>query len=477
MKRAITLFILLCMVFSLSANTIHTIVFVDTNDQSIGAGVGVNASKFQNWANMIADALKADGYTQRVYYYSGNQCSKANLLNVVASLNCTDDIVLFFYGGHGGRSVNDVSKFPRMCLGSTVENQFVPVSQLNSLLQQKNPRLQIIIADCCNSYYNGNIPMGRMVAMGGSSKRTSYPSSKVRELFLKRRGSIISAGATMGEYGWVNSVNGGIFTNSFIDSFDFSIERTGEQLSWQHIFKDAKDLTFELSQIAYMDRRITKTQTPVYDINVGEDPIQKQKLTRLQMGNGYFLGNVVNGKRHGIGAYYFDNGERFEGEFRNDNLNGSGIYFWPSGAYFACTWINGKRDGYGIYVYPDGQYVVQYWENEVCLATPSPQYKNPQRLNTNVGYYWGEMKDGKPHGKGIFRWNEGTTFEGTWVNGVIQGSGLLRFANNAGVFVGKWEDGTRRACYGLQCLNNGQKLIGYWENEVYRTKSFIIYNQ
>lgn len=474
MKRIISILMLLMIVFILPANTIHTIIFADTNDQSIGQSVRVDVKKFQNWANMVADALKTDGYSQKVYNYSGNLCSKSNLLDVVNNLYCTDDIVLFYYSGHGSRSINDVSKFPRMCLGANSTDQFLSVSQLNTLLQQKNPRLLIIIADCCNSYFDGSIPMGRMVAMGSTAGRVSYPTSKIRELFTKRRGNIISAGATKGEYGWSGNFTGGLFTNSFIESFDFSIER-GETASWNVIFKDTKDLTFELSQIAYLDRIITKTQTPVYEININENALPQKKLQRLDIGNGYYLGQVINGKKEGIGAYFFNNGGKFEGEFKNNTINGSGIYFWTNGRYFAGTWVNGKRTGYGIEVHENGTYTTQYWENEVLTQAPRPI--NPQRYNTSTGYYIGDLKDGKPHGRGTFYWDNGGSFEGTWVNNVIQGSGILRFANNGGVYVGCWKDGKRQFCYGLQCLSNGQKLIGYWENEVYRAKSIIIDNQ
>lgn len=44
--------------------------------------------------------------------------------------------------------------------------------------------------------------------------------------------------------------------------------------------------------------------------------------------------------KHGIGAYYFDNSQRFEGEYKNDKIDGSGIYYWSENHYFAGTWRN-----------------------------------------------------------------------------------------------------------------------------------------
>jgi hypothetical protein len=39
-----------------------------------------------------------------------------------------------------------------------------------------------------------------------------------------------------------------------------------------------------------------------------------------------FDGNFVKGKRHGIGAYNYANGNRYEGEFKNDKPNGRGVF-------------------------------------------------------------------------------------------------------------------------------------------------------
>jgi len=476
MKIMISILIIICISMQVSSKTIHTIIFADTNDSSIGEGVKVNVTKITEWSKMIATAFKTEGYNEKIYTYSGNQCNKANLISFINNLNCSGDIVIFFYGGHGGRSVNDTSKFPRICLGSNNESQFVKLSYLNDMLKQKSPQLQIIIADCCNSYYNGNIPQSRTMPMGNETHTMSYSPIKIKELFLNKTGSIVCTGATKGEYGWINSLSGGFFTYSFLESFNFSLNREGETPSWNTILTDTRDQTFEISQKAYLARRITKSQTPVFDISLEEETDKKKEiLTRINFGNGYYLGQAVDNKKQGIGAYYFNNGQRFEGEFVNDEINGSGIYFWSDNHYFAGTWMNGKRTGYGIEVRPDGSFTCQYWENEKMIGHPI--IHNAQRLNYSNGYYIGEVSNGVANGKGKYYWNDGSKFEGTWINGVIDGSGLLTFSNNMGYYVGYWRNGKRLACYGLQCLNNGNRLIGYWENEIYRAKSFIIYKQ
>lgn len=477
MKRlVIFLFALVGLYLQVNSKTIHTVIFADTNDSSIGEGVKVSAAKITDWSNMVATALQAEGYQHKIHTYSGAQCNKINLLNFLNSFNCSGDIVVFFYGGHGGRSVNDSSKYPRMCLGSNVESEFVKLSYVNDALKQKSPQLLLIIADCCNSYYDGTVPQSRTMPMGNENRPMAYSSQKIKELFLNKTGTIISTGATKGEYGWINVLNGGFFTYSFLDSFNFSLNRDGEKLSWNTIMSDARDQTFEISQKAYLARRITKSQTPVFDISLqGDSPKEKEQLTRINFGNGYYLGQAHNNMKHGIGAYYFDNGQRFEGEYKNDKIDGSGIYYWSENHYFAGTWRNEKRNGYGIEVREDGSYTCQYWENEVMIGKPSIQ--NPQRLNFSNGYYIGEVSNGVAHGKGTYYWNDGSKFEGTWINGIINGSGLLTYSNNMGHYVGYWINGKRQACYGMQCLSNGGRLIGFWSDEIYRAPSFIIYNK
>lgn len=474
-RKKIILLLINCLVLVSSvssAQTIHTIVFADTNDNSIGEGVAVNVNNVINWTNMISNSLSPEGYKSKTYVYNGDMCNKETLLSFLDNFSCNNDIVVFYYGGHGGRSTIDTSKYPRMCLGANEEHKFVKLSDVENILKSKNPRLQIIIADCCNSYYNGNLPMSRPMAMGTNPNPISYERSMIKELFINNRGSIICTGATQGEYGWINKFEGGLFTQSLLRCFDFTLNRSEEVPLWNTIISDASDETFYLSNSAYLARLITKTQRPVFDVDVNKTTQVNKKYVEIRFDNGRYVGEIKNGIRHGIGALYFDNGDRFEGNWVNDEISGSGIYFWANGDYFAGYWENSsKRNGYGIQVKANGSYSIHFFVNE---QSATREVKNASRLNYNNGYYIGQVTNGRANGMGTFYWNDGSKFEGIWENGIIHGNGLLTFSNNQGVYVGYWENGIRKACYGLQCLNNGNKLIGYWENEIYRGESFII---
>lgn len=478
-------------------NTFHVVVFADTDDSSIGKGVKVNLTKLEDFITNASAALSTSGVTTKKYIYKSTDCNPTNFKKVISSLQCDGDIVMFYYGGHGGRSIKECSNFPEMCLASNNVSDFYSVEKLQSELKNKNPRLLLILTDCCNSYYDAPMPASRMAAAGPVSSASSYSAQRYKDLLLNQTGVLTFTGSTKGSYSWYNMLMGGFFTKSLMESLDFSLARTDETPDWNVIAQDATDQTKQMAETAYQLRQITMKQVPYYESTVKmassqtvqQTPKVKETPTvnntvqvqnnstdyqKLPMGNGYYYGNVVNGKRHGRGSYVFDNGQRFEGFFKNDEIEGSGIYFWSDTNFFAGTWDGtGHRTGYGIQVNSDGTYLVGYWQNEQYIGqSVTPAQSN--RLNYTNGYYIGETKNGVAHGRGKYYWNDGSTFEGTWIDGVINGSGLLTFAGGQGCFVGYWTNGKREQCYGVQCLSNGSRMIGFWENEVYRYKSLLL---
>lgn len=81
----------------------------------------------------------------------------------------------------------------------------------------------------------------------------------------------------------------------------------------------------------------------------------KNKTINYSNGDKY-VGQVVNGKRHGYGTYYFNTtGDRFTG-----------------------NWVNGKRTGYGTYYYANGTKKSGYWKDSKYVG------KNNLSVNANI---------------------------------------------------------------------------------------------
>lgn len=81
-----------------------------------------------------------------------------------------------------------------------------------------------------------------------------------------------------------------------------------------------------------------------------------------EVSNGYYLGEMINGVRSGIGKFVWDSGDSYEG-----------------------GWLNGKRHGVGKYTWSDGDYDIKVYDagKEVCvLSTYRREYDS---VNTYSG--------------------------------------------------------------------------------------------
>ena len=67
-----------------------------------------------------------------------------------------DDIVFFFYGGHGTHAFNNADDpWPQMCMNTNIESLFMPVASVDKLIAAKQPKLRIILTNCCNKEQTG----------------------------------------------------------------------------------------------------------------------------------------------------------------------------------------------------------------------------------------------------------------------------------------------------------------------------------
>ena len=108
--------IMICLVIPIKGQTLHTIIFANTNDPQIGKSVVYDYNSLSVEVNTIAAAT---GMKLKRYFYKDEYCNNKNLRNVLNQLSTNkDDVILFYYSGHGTRSAQDISEFPQMCLGS-----------------------------------------------------------------------------------------------------------------------------------------------------------------------------------------------------------------------------------------------------------------------------------------------------------------------------------------------------------------------
>ncbi len=131
----------------------------------------------------------------------------------------------------------------------------------------------------------------------------------------------------------------------------------------------------------------------------------------VDFGDGRYDGDLNgDGQRHGEGIYDWNNGDKYEGQFRFGKRHGKGDFVWANGDTFKGEYRNGKRHGRGSY----------QW--------------------TNGARYDGQYTFGKRHGRGTFVAADGTRYDGWWRDDEEEGHGVLTYPDGRRI-TGKWSRG------------------------------------
>ncbi len=134
-----------------SSAKLYLVIVANTLDNSIGTGCDVDRKKLVNEMNSIARSLNISVEEHDVF---GQDFGKDNVLNAIDALHpSSDDIVMFFYRGHGFRWNDQKSAWPDMSTRISSYDPFTYVSldDVYSKIVSKGARLNLIFGDLCNS--------------------------------------------------------------------------------------------------------------------------------------------------------------------------------------------------------------------------------------------------------------------------------------------------------------------------------------
>ena len=297
MKRVLFIFFIAFFAFMANAQTIHWITFIDTTDKNVGA-LDVTGRKvlYSRFINVINAALAEKGYNSDVQDFYGYRTSPENCKKAVESLTCLpDDIIVFYYIGHGARPITDddaLHPFPHMWLAQDSPNKMIPLEWVHKTLKNKGARLTATIGMCCN--VDENLSIKRAPTFGVSYGNT-YLSEKqivsIQNMFLRHRGDFILSSASPGQSSEGNLTPLGamdIFTAALVTEFDELTERG--DLSWASLFDNVKVLVNNITN---------GRQTPMFVSNitsVSRSSVPKREQPKkdgLDLKNADEVGNLL----------------------------------------------------------------------------------------------------------------------------------------------------------------------------------------
>ena len=68
----------------------------------------------------------------------------------------------------------------------------------------------------------------------------------------------------------------------------------------------------------------------------------REKTTIIGANHSFYEGQVVDGKKDGVGCCKWDGGDTYTGQFTKGKRHGFGIYKWADGSAYQGTWKNDK---------------------------------------------------------------------------------------------------------------------------------------
>lgn len=197
------------------------------------------------------------------------------------------------------------------------------------------------------------------------------------------------------------------------------------------------------------------------------------KGTKIWPNGDKYNGDWKNQKPHGLGTFIWVNGTKYIGDWEFGIQNGQGTVTWANGDKYIGGRKNGEADGQGTFIYANGITQSGVWKNGNLIETDSSEKvigcvegNCDNGKGTGVwekGFkYVGEWKMQNMHGFGIGTWPNGDRYEGDWVNGQRTGQGKYFYSGGGGVYTGEWKNNNRHG-EGTMIWNDGVKEVAIWE--------------
>lgn len=224
MKKTLILFLWSFLFIKiLHAQTMHAIMVIDEQDKEIGLSCQTDKYKMSAF---LATAARSIGYKLQPYEHSRGSFNQKSLEITLQNLQTTtEDLIVFYYSGHG---TNEKGDYPSL----DINGETVSVEDIYQELKRQKARLKLVLTDCCNNF---------QVEKGNPQNDNFKPDMPApdacKKLFLESQGSILLTSSKKGEPSIATS-QGSHFTNAFMQAFVQS--NNFGQNNWKNVFKQTQ---------------------------------------------------------------------------------------------------------------------------------------------------------------------------------------------------------------------------------------------
>lgn len=194
--------------------------------------------------------------------------------------------------------------------------------------------------------------------------------------------------------------------------------------------------------------------------------------------DGEYYGSWKNGKRAGIGSFFYADGSVYNGSWQNHKKEGVGEIFISNGDSYDGYWSNNKRNNFGHYYYDNGDTYSGEWKDNYqngygTFESAELKYKGDWIYGKVTGFgdilykktgdhYEGDFKDNLKSGIGAYYFRDGNKYEGEFKNDLFSGNGVFTF-KDGNVYQGEFYN-AKMYGYGTLYLKESKGIIAITAN-------------
>ena len=253
------------------------VVAANTLDATIGKGCIADVECVRQTFGSLSSEMNFN-FLELVI--EGADYGKKNIINAIDLLEPgSNDIVLFYYSGHGFSYEEDADKkYPQVDLRTPDASDKIDIvnahtenlADIFERVKSRGARLNIVIGDCCNSLINFKRVFGRVVPVR-PHKEDKKPLNKktVEALFCDYTASILVGSADKGLYAVSDDNIGSLFTYNLSKGLRRLMKQeidTNAGLPWSKLLKQSTNKTYKLSQQYDIGGGVPGNQKAIYNI-------------------------------------------------------------------------------------------------------------------------------------------------------------------------------------------------------------------